>query len=198
MSPGYRSRMQSLKVTAIRRYATKEHVDEYFIVEVSVPDLGRPRYVRIERDRKRCSYMESPICDFVSTMEAWPTSHVCIDKLDCRNTSKILLDLAVVATLVDDRFKRQGFWYSDLMVAVLQQSFSGIQGFRRHASVEADHAQDAEMDILDELSGTFKKVRTHSILRTSVIKEILETFATHRLQIFSLRSCFFWRWVYFC
>jgi hypothetical protein len=67
--------MQSLKVTAIRRYKTKEHVEnEYLIAEVSAPDLGCRRYVRIERGRTRCychpgNYHDSKIYDLVTSME---------------------------------------------------------------------------------------------------------------------------------
>jgi hypothetical protein len=106
----------------------------------------------------------------------------------------ILLDLVLVASLVHDLnnnyklFKRQGFWFSDLIVAVLQQIFLEIQVVHRAASVEADYAHDAEIDILDESSGTFKKVPIY-LLRTSFIKEIFETFATCRPRILSSVSC---------
>jgi hypothetical protein len=57
----------------------------------------------------------------------------CIDKLDCRHTQMILLDLAIVAKVVHDHsdkyqlFKRQCFWYSDVIIGVLQENFPRIQ-----------------------------------------------------------------------
>jgi hypothetical protein len=214
-SPMDRSRMKSLKVTTICRYKEKMYGEhEYLIAEVSVPDLDRPRYLRIERTIKDplppisttsfqssvVALKEFPACDDIKTMEAWPTSDICIDHMNCKNTSIILLDLAIVAKLVRDHsdkyqlFKRQCFWYSDVIVAVLQNSFSGIQVVRRNSSVEADHAPNAEMEIFDRLSGTFKTVPFYQ-RRKSVIKEIGETFSSYRPQVYSsvyfLNFCIF-------
>jgi hypothetical protein len=107
--------------------------------------------------------------------------------------------LAIVAKLVHDHtnkyhlIKSQCFWYSDVIVAVLQKSFSGIQ-VRRDASVEADHAPDTKMENFDELGGTVKTFQLYR-RRESVIREIDETFVSYRCQVYSsvcfLNTCIF-------
>jgi hypothetical protein len=213
-SPKDRSRMETLKVIAIRRYKERRHVEhEYLIAEVLDPDLNQLRYLQIERaaedplrtqdatersSRHTISTLSSqsslgvfkklPARDYVSTMAGWPTtSDICIDKLDCRQTQMILLDLAIVAKVVHDHsdkyqlFKRQCFWYSDVIVGVLQENFPRIQVATRDSSLVADHAQGAEMEILDNLSGTYKRVPIYN-RRMDLIREIHGLFVTYNFQ----------------
>ena len=216
-----RSRMKSLKVTTIRHYKEKLHGEhEYLVAEVSVPDLGSPRYLRIERSvdplpirsslppisttSSQSSLValkssvvvskELPACDNVKTVEEWPTSgDICLYDINCKNTSIILLDLAIVAKSVYDHMKKyhiiksQCFWYSDAIIAILQKNFSGIQVVHRSRdpSVEADHAK---MEYFDELGGTVNSIHLYQ-RRESVIREINEAFVSYRPLVYSL-VCF--------
>jgi hypothetical protein len=213
-SPEYRSRMETLKVNAIRRYKEKKHVEhEYLIAQVSDPNWHQPRYLKIERtveplrtqdtidrsSRQTISTLSSqsslgvskklPARDRVSTTAGWPSSDICIDKLDCRDTQMILLDLAIVAKMVHDHsknydvFKRQCFWYSDVIVGILQKRFPRVQvATPDSSSLAEEHEQDAEMEVLDSKSGTFKRVPIYN-RRMSAIKEIHEKFETYDTHI---------------
>ena len=206
-----RSRMESLKVTTIRRYKEKKNGEhEYLVAEVSVPDMDQPRYLHIERTVKDplsmigttersslrpqaiCTHSsqssvlvskEFPACDNVKTMEAWPTDDICISHINCKNAAPIiLLDLAIVAEVVHNHskkyqlIKRQCFWYSDMIVAVLQKKFPWIQVVCRDASVEADHAATGEeIEVFNGLSGTFMTAPFYS-RQNSAVEEIQSKF----------------------
>ncbi|KAF8805461.1 hypothetical protein BYT27DRAFT_7339721, partial [Phlegmacium glaucopus] len=137
MGPVHRIRMDSLKITTIRRFKEQKRLEhEYLVAEVSVPGLSQLRYLRIERAVENplptistpslAVVKKLPARDHVKTIESWP-SDICIDNLICTTTSIILLDLVIVAKLVHDYsdkyhlFKRHCFWYSDVIVAVLRQ-----------------------------------------------------------------------------
>jgi hypothetical protein len=216
LDPRHRTRMESLKITAIRRYKEWKNVEhEYLIAEVSDPDSQYPRYVRIERFAQdppapktgaekgplhTISTLSSqsslalskklPASDRVTTMEIWPSVDKCIHNLNCTNSSIILLDLAIVAKLVRDHseyyrpFKRQCFWYSDMIVAILQHEFPEIQVISRSSSVEQDHSQSAQLDQFDEDSGTYRKVKIYS-RRMSMIGEIHTGFKPYKNHIYS-------------
>jgi hypothetical protein len=131
-----------------------------------------------------------PASDSVKTMEIWPSVDKCIDNLNCTNSPIILLDLAIVAKLVHDHseqyrlFKRQCFWYSDMIVAILQREFHGIQLISRSSSVEQDHSQDAQLDQFNEESGTYRKIRIYS-RRMSMIEEIHTCFKPYKDDLYS-------------
>jgi hypothetical protein len=131
-----------------------------------------------------------PASDCVKAMEIWPSVGKCIDNLNCTNSSMILLDLAIVAKFVHDHseyyrlFKRQCFWYSDMIVAILQREFPEIQLISRSTSVEQDHSQDAQLDQFNEESGTYKKIPIYS-RRMSMIEEIHAGFIPYKDDLYS-------------
>ena len=210
-SPKDRSRMKTLKVITIRRYKERKHAEhEYLIAEVSDPNLNRSHYLRIERaaedppTKDNISPLSSqlslssqsslgalkkvPAHDHVTKMASWPTTgDICIGSLACRDSQMILLDLAIVAKVVHDHsdkyqlFKRQCFWYSDVITGVLEQHFPQVHKVVYHSSLEAAHARDAEMDSFDKLSGTYMKVPIY-FRRMSVIKEIHDIFVPYKLD----------------
>ena len=93
----------------------------------------------------------------------------------------ILFDLAMVAREVHDHddeyclFRRQCFWYSDAIVGVLEQYFD-IKVDTADRSLDADHAEDAEMEVFDNVSGTYMRIPIYS-RRISLIAEIHDSFA---------------------
>jgi hypothetical protein len=204
-----RSRMETLNVITIRRYKERRRVEhEYLIAEVSYPDLGQRRYLQIDaaEDPIRNQYTterssrHSHNC--VATTAGWPIRDICIDKLDCRHTQMILLDLAIVVKVVNDHsdryrlFKRQRFWYSDVIIGVLQENFPRMSRIRIDPSLVAEHAQDAEMEVLDDLSGTYMRVPIYH-RRMSVIEETHDNFVKYSFHIRSLVNLlnmvyFFW------
>ncbi|KAF8799666.1 hypothetical protein BYT27DRAFT_7246023 [Phlegmacium glaucopus] len=219
MGPGHRIRMKCLKITTIRRYKERKRLEhEYLVAEVSVPGLSQLRYLRIERavedppPSKKNTTDKSPLHaistfssqsslatlkklpahDHVKAMEVWPND-ICIDNLNCKATSIILLDLAIAAKLVHDHsdkyhlFKHQCFWYSDMIVAVLRQGFPESQLKHESGFVEADHSPDGEMEILDEMSGTYKRVKIYS-QQKPIVEEIHETFKIRKPHVYSLIS----------
>ena len=127
-SPIYRSRMDTLKVTTIRRFKEKKNAehenDEYLVAEIYDPDLRRKRYLRIERyvgagfphtqdDTTRHSIPTTlsqssivlkkfPAVDYVQPIAAWPTCDICIDDFTCQDSQMIVLDLAIVAKVVHE------------------------------------------------------------------------------------------------
>jgi hypothetical protein len=130
----------------------------------------------------------------VKTISNWPREQ-CIDKLDCRREFITLLDLALVAKLVHDHdsmyrlFKCQCFWYADTVSAVLETSFPGVRAENRSSVVEAHHAENAEGEIFDEVSGTFMRVPIHKP-RQALVDEIVETFRQRRVVV-DAQVCFF-------
>jgi hypothetical protein len=191
VGPVHRARMKSLRITRIRRYKDWRSIEyEFLVAEVSVPGLQHPRYLRIERCSEDPPAEKGSLHSFVKTMEIWPSVDKCIHNLNCTNSSIILLDLAIVAKLIYDHsehyrlFKRQSFWYSDMIVAVLQREFPEIQLISRSKSVKRDHSQDAHLDQFDEESGTYKKIPIYS-RRMSMIEEIHEGFKPYKDRLYS-------------
>ena len=112
----------------------------------------------------------------------------------------ILHHLAIVAKVVHDHsekyhlFKRQCFWYSDVVSGVLEKHFSLSKAKVSDTSLTADHATDAEMEVFDDLSGTYKKVKIYE-RRMEVIDEIHPVFVAYKKDIESsvnlLNICIF-------
>ena len=216
-SPNRRSRMDTLKVTAIRRYKVKKHAEhEYIVAKVSDPDLGQSHYLKIERnannptERNSCQnvtplssqsslsslaslgVLKKPLAhDHVSKMANWPTEDICIDDIKCQDSQMILLDLAIAAKVVHDHseiyelFKRQCFWYSDVVVAVLEMQFPKIRIVERDPSLIAVHSEEGETEVFDHLSGTYKSVLIYT-RRTSLVEEIHNNFVAYRLDLRTL------------
>ena len=215
-SPRDRLRMETLKVTNIRRYKEKKHVEhEYLVAEVEDPVFGQPRYLLIERtvddtlpandttarsprsSRSALSLSSQsslgmiskiPARDHVTKMASWPTGDILIDNIKCQGSKMILLHLAIAAKVVHDHnekyhlFKRQCFWYTDVISGVLEKEFSLSKAKVSDTSLTADHAPDAEMERFDSLSGTYKKVKFYQ-RRIEVIDEIHAVFEAYRKNI---------------
>ncbi|KAF8816364.1 hypothetical protein BYT27DRAFT_7184291 [Phlegmacium glaucopus] len=190
---------------------------EYLVAEIKGPDLSESRYLQIERsardpDPKKSNSNKGSLRsittltsqsslalsktlsadDHVKTIEAWP-SDKCIYGLDCSNASATLLDLAIVAKVVHDNssqyrlFKRQCFWYSDVIITVLERSFPEMKVQNSSQSVVNDHSESAAMEVYDELRGTFKSIPIYTP-RNEIINKIQETFEKRKPEVYSLIS----------
>ena len=112
----------------------------------------------------------------------------------------ILHHLAIVAKVVHDHsekyhlFKRQCFWYSDVVSGVLEKHFSLSKVKVSDTSLTADHATDAEMEIFDSLRGTCNRVKIYQ-RRMDLIDEIHALFVARKKDIESsvnlLNICIF-------
>ena len=136
-----------------------------------------------------------PADDHVSTRMNWPSGRDlnCIEQFNCENGGLVLLDLVIVAKLVHDHsqqyrlFKRQCFWYSDMIAAVLRQVSANIQEYSSDGNVEHDHSEAAHIEvfeIISENSGTFKKIPIYK-QRKSIIKEVYEQFGPRKGEVLS-------------
>jgi hypothetical protein len=201
-----RSRMGTLKVVTIRRFKEKTYAEhEYLVAEVYDPDLGRNRYLRIERfvsdfpqtqdDSIRhniptTSSQSSLVLktfsavDYVKAIAAWPTGDICLEIVTWQDSPMIALDLAIVAKVVHEynaqyqALTHQCFWYSAMIVSVLRKSFPQIKVY----TLEADHGE--EMEFSNKKGGTFKRLQIYSE-RPGVITEIHNLFETYRAEIYS-------------
>ena len=206
-SPMERSRMNTLKVATIRRFKEKKNAEhEYLVAEVYDPDLGRNRYLRIERyvddyphtedDTSRHSIpttlsqsslilKKSPAVDCVKAIATWPTDDICIDDLTCQDSGMIVLDLAIVAKVVHDHsaeyqiLTRQCFWFSAVIVSVLRKSFPQIEVSNGASSLKA-----LVMEVFDKKGGTYRRIQIYSE-RPEVITEIYDLFETYKDRIYS-------------
>ena len=131
-----------------------------------------------------------PAKDIVTTKAGWPTNtDIRLEVLDCRPSDMILLDLAIAAKVVHDHsdryqvFKRQCFWYSDVIMGVLHNNFPATVR-NCSSSLEVDHAQHAEMEEYDRISGTFMRVPIYK-RRISTIEDIGNLFAEYKSDILS-------------
>ena len=207
--------MECLKVTKIRRYKERSNSEhEYLVAQVSTMQPGELRYIRIERfsDDQTVQFTKIPsekgslhtvltpsqtslpLKDIPArycarAISGWPNpnDNACIEKLDCKHASLILLDLALAAKVVHDYrnmyqlFRHQCFWYSDMIVAILEQEFPQIQVVERSDFIRSIRSQDAEVEGFDEVSGTYKSLLIYS-RRMSIVEEIHHVFQTHRLD----------------
>ena len=212
-SPIERSRMHTLKVANIRRFKEKNNAEhEYLVAEVYDPDLGRNRYLRIERSvdadfphtqdditrrilpttssQSSLVFKRSSAVDYVKAIAAWPTDDICIDDLTCQDSQMIVLDLAIVAKVVHDHsadyqiLTRQCFWFSAVIVSVLRKSFPQIKASSGASSLKADNGQDLAMEVFDKKGGTFKRIQIYSE-RPEVIMEIYDLFEIYKDRIYS-------------
>ena len=142
--------MKSFKIIKIRRYKEKRNLEhEYLIAEVSTTMPGEPCHPQIERLAEvplPAKTKKGPLCtlstlssqvslalskklpvnDHVYSVLGWCGFDSCIGYLDCRNAQINMLDLAVAAEVhahstMYQLFKCQCFWYSDMIVAILEQ-----------------------------------------------------------------------------
>jgi hypothetical protein len=171
---------------------------------------GRNRYLRIERcvgagfphtqdDTTRHSIPTTssqsslvlkkfPAVDYVQPIATWPTVDICIGDFTCQDSQMIVLDLAIVAKVVHDHsaeyqiLTSQCFWFSAVIVSVLQKAFSQIKVSNSASSLKADHGQDLAME--NKKGGTYKNFTIYSE-RPEVITEIYDRFVTYKDQIYS-------------
>ena len=213
--------MKSFKITKIRRYKEKRNLEhEYIIAEVSTTVPGKLYYLQIGRSAEdpipaktekgplyTISTVSSqislallkklPADDHVISVPGWSDSDSCIGYLDCTNAQIILLDLAIAAKEVHAHstmyrlFKRQCFWYSDMVVAILEQEFPLIRLVESSEIVERARAKDAVFEVLDEVSGTYKKLLIYS-RRISIVKEIHDIYQIQRRETYDLVCLFEW------
>jgi hypothetical protein len=209
----YRNRLESCMITKIRRYKKTTRVEhEYLVAEVLDPVSGSARYLQVERTaadpdtksavqddaRSNISTQSSlasskklPADDHVTTRMNWPSTsgkeNNCIEQFNCR---LVLLDLIIVAKLVHDHsdhyrlFKRQCFWYSDMIAAVLKQVSANVQEYSSVPSVELDHSEEAEVEMFEASSGTFRSIKIYKP-RKSMINEVYERFEPRKREILS-------------
>ena len=208
----YRSRLRSCRISRIRRYKKTTGVEhEYLVVEVLDPASNWTRYLQVERTaadpdtrtaqdgqddaRSNVSTQSSlasskklPADDHVTTRLNWPNDK-CIQDFDCEHGGLVLLDLVIIAKLVHDHsehyrlFKRQCFWYSDMIAAVLKKVSTNVQEYFTAEEVEFDHSKNATVQIWD-ISGTFKWVKIYT-QRTSMIDDVYQQFEPRKRQILS-------------
>jgi hypothetical protein len=142
-----------------------------------------------------------PARDRVSTTSGWPSlagpgknGDICIEELDCEPSTMTLLDLAIVAKVVHDHsdmydvFKRQCFWYSDVITGILQQSFPDVK-VTTDSSLENERGPEAKMEIYDNKCGTFKSVQIYH-RRRSAIEKIRDTYDVYNTQVKSSVNLF--------
>ena len=208
--------MESLKVTRIRRYKERSNSEhEYLIAQVSTTHPGELRFIRIERfpddqavqstktpgekgplhtvsapsSQTSLPLKDLPARDRARAISGWPNSNddACIENLDCKHASLILLDLVIAAKAVHDYrnmyqlFRHQCFWYSDMIVAILEQEFPQIRLVERSDFIRGIRSEDAEVEVLDKVGGTYKKLPIY-LRRISIVKEIHDVFQTQRLD----------------
>ena len=127
-----------------------------------------------------------PASDQVRITTGWPTCDTCIARLDCNGASVTLLDLATVSKIVHDAsttyqlLGRNCFWYSDVIVAVLQRKFPKIQ-------VQPIKCP-SRLIIQDVLAGTYWKIPIH-LREEAIIETLAQTFA-ERLPHNEFLVCF--------
>jgi hypothetical protein len=130
--------------------------------------------------------------DHVTTRMNWPSGkeNKCIEKFDCESGGLVLLDLVIVAKSVHDHsdryrlFKRQCFWYSDMIAAVLRQVSNNVQDYFSVESVELDHSEEAEVEMFEASSGTFRSIRIYT-QRKSMIDDVYEQFEPRKRELLS-------------
>jgi hypothetical protein len=211
LSPPERSRMGTLKVATIRRYKEKKPPEhEFLVAEVYDPDLGQNRYLRIERyvgdspptqdDTIRRSIPTTSsqsslvlktfsAVDYVKAIAAWP-GDMCLEIVTWQDSPNpmIALDLAIVAKVVHDynaeyqAFSHQCFWYSAVIVCVLQKSFPHFKVCNNAHSLKADHGEETEFS--NKKGGTFKRFQIYNE-RQEVITKIYNLFETYRAEVYS-------------
>jgi hypothetical protein len=133
----------------------KKSEHEYLIVKIHHADRTT-RYLRIERFGEDCipvttSQRSSPLSDSlkgrlakdqISTIGRWPCGEQVLEKVDVRNANIALLDLAIAAQVVnteDDQYKllkRQCYWYSDMVMRVLEKAHTFNVDRSKSAAVE--------------------------------------------------------------
>jgi hypothetical protein len=102
--------------------------------------------------------------------------------------SPIALDLAIVAKVVHDynaeyqALSHHCFWYSAVIVCVLQKFFPQFKVCNNARSLKADHGEETEFS--NKKGGTFKRVPIYSE-RPAVITEIYNLFETYRAEVYS-------------
>ena len=130
-----------------------------------------------------------PARDCARAIPEWPNPNdqVCIENINCKHASLFLLDLVIAAKVVHDYrnmyqlFRHQCFWYSDMIVAILEQEFPLIRLVERSDFIRGIRSWDAEVEVLDKVSGTYKRLPIYS-RRMSIVDEIHHIFQTQRLD----------------
>ena len=197
------------KIRRYKERSNSEH--EYLIAEVSITQPDELRYIQIERfvddqstkipekgplhtvsalsSQTSLASKDHPARDRARAISGWPNpnDHACIENLDCKRASLFLLDLVIAAKVVHDYrnmyqlFRHQCFWYSDMIVAILEQEFPLIRLVERSDFIKGIRSEDAEVEVLDNASGTYKRLPIYS-RRMSIVDEIHHVFQTQRLD----------------
>jgi len=182
---------------------------EYMIARISFPGAEQPRYLRIERsggdalpgtipDKQffHAVSVRSPqpslalskklaARDHVKLVLGWPILDRCIEDLNCSQVSITLLNLALVAKLVHDHserytlLKQQCFFFADIVVAVLQELFSGAEITHRGNLIDG---RDADMQVYDSCTDKYKWLKIYS-RQMEIVNEIKSSFDQHKLLI---------------
>jgi hypothetical protein len=126
--------------------------------------------------------------DAVCTVHSWPTCDSLTEKVVCKNQcSLILLDLVLLAKVVHDYsdkyrlLRRQCYWYADMIMRVLQASFSDVTS-NRDLSLKQHDDEHWEVEEYDEMSGTWKSIRIHET-RKGMVNDIKHAFERRRLHV---------------
>ena len=108
--------------------------------------------------------------DHVTACTGFPVtgpSVKCIEDLQLKEgAGLILLDLAIVATLVHGHsehyrlFKRQCFWFSDMIIGVMVEAAISVDGVESYNPRQCnDHLEDAEVEIYE--GGMFRSIKIY-------------------------------------
>ena len=195
-SPPRRSRMHNLKIATIRRFKVKNAEHEYVVAKVYDSNLGRNRYLRIgdlPPNRCYCCHNQDDTIPtsglhLVKTTTAWPIGDICIEIVNCQDSQMILLDLAIVARVVQymelehQASTRQCFSFSAMIISILQKTFPQIKVSNNTSWLKADHGR--EMEVSDKKGGAYRRIPSYSE-QPEVFTEIYNVFETHNAEIYS-------------
>ena len=179
------SQPDELRYIRIERFA-----DDQAVQSTKIPGEKCPLHpISALSSQTSLALKDFPARDHACAISGWPNPNddVCIENIDCNSASVFLLDLAIAAKVVHDYrnmyqlFRHQCFWYSDMIVAILEQEFPLLRLVERSDFIKGIRSEDAEVEVFDEVSGTYKSFLIYS-RRMSIVEEIHHVFQTHRLD----------------
>ena len=174
----------------LRYIRIERFVDDQAVQSTKIfSEKGSPHTISASSSQISLQLKDLPTRDCARAISGWPNPNddACIENLDCKHASLFLLDLVIAAKVVHDYrnmyqlFRHQCFWYSDMIVAILEQEFPLIRLAERSDFIRGIRSQDAEVEVLDKVGGTYKKLLVYSH-RMSIVKEIHDVFQTQRLD----------------
>ena len=172
-----------------RRYIRIERfADDQGGQSTEIPEKGSFHTVSASSSQTLLPLKDLPARDCARAISEWnPNGDTCIENINCKHVSLFLLDLVIAAKVVHDYrnmyhlFRHQCFWYSDMIVAILEQEFPLIRFDERSDFIKNIRSRDAEVEVLDKVSGTYKRLLIYS-RRMSIVDEIHHIFQTQRLD----------------